>query len=157
MREDAGGVLQGLAVRVFEARVAGGVLGSGAKASSVNIQGLCSSEKGTADMEMERPWVLAGCTGLGELLELEGGRMGENASLSCWGSELQEPELGLGSPPVSLALFRQERAAVRRERSSELEPRRRIVSCNSELDICSNPSTEIFPAAAMWLTVSSEH
>lgn len=50
--------------------------------------------------------------------------------------------------PVSLALFRQERAAVRRERSSELEPRRRIVSCNSELDICSNPSTEIFPAAA---------
>lgn len=37
---------------------------------------------------------------------------------------------------------------MRREQSSELEPRRLIVSCSSELDICSNPSTESFPAAA---------
>lgn len=50
--------------------------------------------------------------------------------------------------PVSIALFRQERAEVRRERSSELEPRRLIVSCSSESDIRSNPSTKSFPAAA---------
>lgn len=99
-------------------------------------------------MEMERPCVLVGCSGVEGLPELEGGLPGERAS--CWGS-------GIGSPPVSLALFRQERAAVRRERSSELEPRRLIVSCNSELDICSNPSTESFPAAAMWLKVTTNH
>lgn len=50
--------------------------------------------------------------------------------------------------PVSIALLRQERAEVRRERSSELEPRRLIVSCSWESDICSNPSTQTFPAAA---------
>ena len=54
----------------------------------------------------------------------------------------------LSGSPVSVALFRQERAAVRRDRSSELEPKRLIVSCSSELDICSNLSTESFPAAA---------
>lgn len=45
-------------------------------------------------MEMERPWVLVGCSGMGGLPELEEGLMGERASLSCWDSELQEPESG---------------------------------------------------------------
>lgn len=101
-------------------------------------------------MEMERPWALVGCRGVEGLI-------GEKVSLSCWGSELQEPDSGLGSPPVSLALFRQDRAEVRSERSSELEPKRLIVPCSSELDICSKPSTESFLAVAMWLTVSTEH
>lgn len=50
--------------------------------------------------------------------------------------------------PASSALFRQERAEVRRERSSGLELRRLMVSCSSESDLCCNPSTESFPAAA---------
>lgn len=52
--------------------------------------------------------------------------------------------------PVSSALFRQERAEVRRERSSGLELRRLMVSCSSESDLCWNPSTESFPAAACY-------
>lgn len=98
LREVSGGVWEVLAVCVFEARVAGGVLCSGAKASSVNVHvsGPRSFEHGTTDMEMERPWVPVGswCVkGLGR------GLMGEKASLSSWGSELQEPESILGSPP----------------------------------------------------------
>lgn len=77
-----------LAVRVFKARVAGGLLGSGLKASSLDMLGLCSSEHGTTDMEMERPWVPGGCRGVKWLPE----PMGEKAS------ELQEPESGLRSP-----------------------------------------------------------
>jgi len=57
-------------------------------------------------------------------------------------------DAGRPGSPASLALFRQERAAVRRERSSELEPRRLMLSCNSELELCRKPSTERFPAAA---------
>lgn len=51
-------------------------------------------------MEVERTWALVGCMGEKGLLELERGLMGEKASLSCWGSELQEPESGLGSPSL---------------------------------------------------------
>lgn len=50
-------------------------------------------------MEMERPWLLLGISGLKELPELEGGLMGEKGLLSWCDSELQEPELGLESPP----------------------------------------------------------
>ena len=50
-------------------------------------------------MEMERPWPLVGCSGVVGLPELERGLMGERASLSVWGSELQEPESDLRSPP----------------------------------------------------------
>ncbi len=50
--------------------------------------------------------------------------------------------------PVSLALFRQERAAVRPAGSPEFEARRLIVSCSSQLGVCSGPSTGSFPAAA---------
>ncbi len=102
LREGGGGVWEGLAVRVFEARVAGGVLDSRLKASvisSADMWGLWSSEQGTTDMERERPWVLVGWVGVEGLPELEGGLMGEKAPLSCWGSELQEPESGLASPP----------------------------------------------------------
>lgn len=58
MREGGGGVWEGLAVRVFGARVAGGVLSSRVKVSvisSADMSGLWSSEQGTTDMEMERP------------------------------------------------------------------------------------------------------
>lgn len=104
-------------MRVFEARVAGGLLGSRVKVSAIssdNMIGLCSSVQGTTDMEMERLWVLVGCSRVERLPVLVWGLLGEKALLSCWGSELQEPESRLRSS-VSLALFRQERAAVRRE------------------------------------------
>lgn len=50
--------------------------------------------------------------------------------------------------PASLALFRQERAEARRERSSGLELRRLMVSCSSGSDHWRSPSTEGFPLAA---------
>ncbi len=45
---------EGLAVAVFKALLAGGVLGSSV-ASSANMQGPWSLEQGTTDIEMERP------------------------------------------------------------------------------------------------------
>lgn len=81
-------------MRVFEVRVAGGLLGSRVKVSAIssgNMLGLWPSVQGTTDMEMERPWVLVGCSGMEGLPELVGGLVGEKALLSCWGSELQEP------------------------------------------------------------------
>lgn len=65
-------------MRVFEGRVAGGVLGSRAKVSvisSADMLGLLSSEQGTTDMEMERPWTLVGCRGVEGLPEPEAGLM----------------------------------------------------------------------------------
>lgn len=88
LREGGGGVWEGLLVCVFEARVAGGLLGSRVKASSVSMQALWSAEQGTTDMEMERPWVLVGFRGRGGLTEMEGGPMGEKTLLSCRDSEL---------------------------------------------------------------------
>lgn len=102
MREGSGGVWEGLAARVLEALAAGGVPGSGPKASgisSADTEGLCSVEQGTTEMETERPWAPGGCRGASELPKPERGLTGEKASLSCWGSELQEPESGLESPP----------------------------------------------------------
>ncbi|TNN80777.1 hypothetical protein EYF80_009011 [Liparis tanakae] len=142
LREASGGVWEGLLLCVFEARVARGWPGSRVKASSVTTQALWVSEQGITDMEMERPWVLLGCSGAEGRAELGGRLMGENTSLARRGSELETA--GLGSPPVK----EQERAAVRRERSSELEPRRLMLSCNSELELCRKPSTEGFSAAA---------
>lgn len=142
LRDGGGGVCEDLVVRVFETRLGGGVLGSGVKASgisSVDMYLLCSSEQGTTDMEMERPWLAVGCRGWEGLQTLERGLMGEKASLSCDGSEPQEPV-----SPVSSTLPRQERAAARRGLSSEFELRRLMVS--SQLDACSTPSR--FPAAA---------
>lgn len=82
-------------MHVFEARVTGGVLCSGEKASvisSAGMEGLWSSEQGTTDMEMERPW-LAGCMGAR-------GPMGENVSLSLRDSVLKASVSGLRSPPT---------------------------------------------------------
>lgn len=86
LREGGGGVWEGLAERVFEAHVTGGVVGSRVKVSfisSSDMYGLCSFEQGTTDMEMERPWVLVGCRGVEGLPELEWRELP-----SCWGSEL---------------------------------------------------------------------
>lgn len=51
--------------------------------------------------------------------------------------------------PVSLALFRQERAAVRRERSSELEWRRLMSPRTSQSHVCRASSTPSLAAAAL--------
>lgn len=86
MREGGGGVWEGLAERVFEARAVGGVLGSRVKVSVISsgdMYGLCSFEQGTTDMEMERPWVLVGCRGVEGLSELERGLVGERELPSC--------------------------------------------------------------------------
>lgn len=74
---------QGFAVHILEARMAGGLPGSRVSAiSSGNVSDLWSSVQGTTDMEMERPWVLVGFSGVKGLLR-------EKALLSCWALEPQ--------------------------------------------------------------------
>lgn len=102
LREGGGGVWEDLNVWVFETCVSEGVLDSkenGSLMFSVGTVGLWSSEQGTTDIEMERPWLLLGFNEVKGLPELKEGLIGEKGLLSCCDSELQEPELCLRSPP----------------------------------------------------------